>query len=66
MQSTRTKSTEEQSEATKSQMDDASVCPDGDYDAGRLQEESSATATAATPTASRAHSFALGQPEHGR
>ncbi len=35
------------------------------HDAGRLQKESSAPATAATPTASRAYSFAYGQPQHG-
>ena len=61
----RTKSTEEQSEATKSQMDDVSVRPHGDHDLGCVQEESSATPTAAPPSASRAYGFALGQPEYG-
>jgi hypothetical protein len=64
--SPRTKSTEEPSEATKSQLDDVSVRPDGDYDVGGLQEESSTAATATTPTPGRTHCFALGQSEHGR
>jgi hypothetical protein len=64
--SLRTMSTEEQSEPTKTEMDDVSVRPDDDHDAGCLQEESGAPATAATPTAGRADGFAYSQPQHGR
>ena len=37
-----------------------------DHDARRLQEESGAPATAATPAAGRTDRFADGQPQHGR
>src|SRR4029079_5620545 len=64
--SLRTMSTEEQSEPTKTEMDDVSVRPDDDHDAGCLQEESGPPATAAPPTAGRADGFAYSQPQHGR
>ena len=55
---------EEESEATKTEMDDVSIRLGRHHDVGCLQEESGATAAAPTATAGRAYGFAHGEPEH--
>ena len=63
--SMRTKSMEDESEATTTKIYDASVRLGRHHDAGRVQEESGAPATTTPAPAGRAYGFADGQPEHG-
>src|SRR5438034_10840760 len=57
-------STEDESEATTTEMDDVSVRFRRCHDAGRLQKESGAPTAATTARDGRAHCFPDGQSEH--